>query len=266
MPGSSPRRRGAVTCVLILLLCGPAACGSEPSPHSGSSTPSLSVSAASSLTAAFTAYGEKFTDADAKFSFGGSDDLAAQIRQGIHPDVFASANTSLPDDLYRAGLVEKPTVFAGNRFVIAVPSDDDSIHSVADLAEPGVTIAAGSPSVPIGSYTRESLARLPAGEAEAIEGNIASNEPDVAGIVGKLTQGAVDAAFVYVTDVKATNGKLRAIELPASLQPVVAYGAAVVKGSEHPAQAEAFIHGLLHGAGRKALDDAGFLPPPAGAG
>src|SRR3954466_15110670 len=154
MPSFS-RRSGALACVVILLACGGSACGSDSSSDSG--TPSLSVSAASSLTAAFTPSGKEFTDADAKFSFGGSDDLAAQIRQGIHPDVFASANTSLPDDLYRAGLVERPTVFAGNRFVIAVPAGDDSIHSVADLAKPGVTIAAGSPTVPIGSYTRESL-------------------------------------------------------------------------------------------------------------
>ena len=41
-----------------------------------------------------------------------------------------------------------------------------------------------------------------------------SNEPDVKGIVGKLTQGAADAGFVYVTDVNATNGKLKAITLP----------------------------------------------------
>ena len=40
--------------------------------------------------------------------------------------------------------------------------------------------------------------------------------PTSAGIVGKLTQGAVDAGFVYVTDVDATDGELEAIELPAS--------------------------------------------------
>ena len=36
----------------------------------------------------------------------------------------------------------------------------------------------------------------------------------MAGIVGKLTQGAVDAGFVYISDVRATDGKLKAIELP----------------------------------------------------
>ena len=44
-----------------------------------------------------------------------------------------------------------------------------------------------------------------------------SNEPDVKGIVGKLTQGAVDAGFVYVTDVNAAGDALTAIELPAEL-------------------------------------------------
>src|SRR4051795_4710100 len=246
MPSFS-RRSGALACVVVALACGLSACGSDSS--SGSGPPSLSVSAASSLTAAFTAYGKQFTDADVKLSFGGSDDLAAPIRQGIHPDVFASANPSLPDDLYRAGLVETPAVFAGNRFVIAVPAGDDSIHSVADLAKPGAKIAAGSPTVPIGSYTRESLARLPAGEAEAIEGNIASNEPDVAGIVGKLTQGAVDAGFVYATDVQAAGGTLTAIQLPAAVQPQVAYGVAVVKGTNRHDEAVRFVKGLTAGEG-----------------
>jgi molybdate transport system substrate-binding protein len=86
----------------------------------------------------------------------------------------------------------------------------------------------------------------------------------VAGITGKLTQGAVDAGFLYASDVRATDDKLKAIELPPSLQPTVAYGAAVVKGAEHPAQAKAFIAGLLDGTGAEALKAAGFLPPPTG--
>ena len=89
-----------------------------------------------------------------------------------------------------------------------------------------------------------------------------SEEPDVAGITGKLTQGAVDAGFLYVSDVRATDGKLKAIELPDDLQPAVAYGVAVVKGAKHPEQAKAFIAGLLDGAGAQALSDAGFEPPP----
>jgi molybdate transport system substrate-binding protein len=237
-----------------------AACGSG---GSSGDKPTLTVSAATSLKQAFSNYGDQFSPATARFSFAGSDQLAAQIQQGVKPDVFASANTKLPAELFAKGLVQKPTVFAANRLVLAVPAQGAKVTSVADLAKPGVTIAMGSASVPVGSYTRKVLGGLPAAERAKILGNVRSNEPDVGGVIGKVTQGAVDAGFVYVTDVKAAGDKVKAIELPASLQPRVAYAAAVVKGSKHPAQAKAFIAGLLNGAGASALRQAGFEPPPS---
>jgi molybdate transport system substrate-binding protein len=173
--------------------------------------------------------------------------------------VFAAANTKLPDRLYREGLVERPRVFAGNELVIAVPSGS-RIATLEDLARGGVTLAVGAEGVPVGDYTRTVLARAPAGEA--ILANVRSNEPDVKGVVGKLTQGAVDAGFVYRSDVAATEGRLEAIALPDALRPQVAYGVAVVRGGPNPEQARAFVAGLLEGAGARALRDAGFDPPP----
>jgi molybdate transport system substrate-binding protein len=118
--------------------------------------------------------------------------------------------------------------------------------------------------VPIGSYTRTVLERLPAAQRAAILRNVRSEEPDVAGIVGKLTQGAVDAGFVYRSDVRASDGALRAIDLPDDLQPQVAYGVAVVRGSEHADAARAFVDGLLGEEGQRALREAGLDPPPSG--
>jgi molybdate transport system substrate-binding protein len=227
----------------------------------GGGDDALTVAAASSLKTALTDYGGTFDRAKARFSFAGSDELAAQIRKGARPDVFASANTKLPDDLHDEGLVEAPVTFAGNRLVIAVPAGSTTA-TLKDLERKGTTLAIGSESVPIGSYTRTVLSKLPESESSAILRNVRSEEPDVAGIVGKLTQGAVDAGFVYVSDVRATDGKLKAIELPESLQPTVAYGAAVVKGAKHPEAARAFIDGLLKGDGKQALTAAGFEPPP----
>jgi molybdate transport system substrate-binding protein len=116
--------------------------------------------------------------------------------------------------------------------------------------------------VPVGDYTRKVLDGLPAARRKAILGNVRSNEPDVKGVVGKLTQGAVDAGFVYRSDVRAADDAVEAIALPAQLAPKVAYGVAVVKGAKHPEQARAFVRGLLNGAGAQALEAAGFLPPP----
>lgn len=254
---------GAVlTAIAIALAAIAAGCGDSAQTSAGEDTEPLVVSAAASLKGAFTAYAEQFDSADVRLSFGPSDELAAQIESGVKPDVYAAANTRLPEKLHVQGLVDKPVVFTSNRLVIAVPAGSGKVGSVEDLAAPGVKIAIGSKSVPIGQYTRKVLAGLDATTRAAILGNVRSEEPDAPSLVGKVSQGAVDAAFVYVTDVKGADGKLAAVSLPDGLQPGVAYAVAVIAGAKHPQQARKFIDGLLEGAGRDALDNAGFEPPP----
>ncbi len=226
----------------------------------GGDEPRLVVSAASSMTEALDECSSDFAGADVRLSFAGSDELAAQIRQGVKPDVYAAANTKLPDELNKEGLLSKPVEFATNELVTAVPRDSD-VREIGDLAEAGVKLAIGSESVPIGSYTREVLSRLPGDEGERILANVRSNEPDVKGIVGKLTQGAADAGFVYVTDVNAAGDDLRAVKLPADLEPDVAYAAGVVKGAKQPDEARRFVDGLTDGACADALGKAGFGAP-----
>jgi molybdate transport system substrate-binding protein len=254
--------RRALGIVVASLALAAGACGekAEPSGSAGSST--LTVSAASSLKGALDAYAKDFTGADVKAQFAGSDELAAQIEQGVTPDVYAAANTKLPDQLYARGLVEKPHVFAGNELVVAVPAQGAKVRGLDDLGKDGVKLAIGAKTVPVGSYTRDVLGRLDRAKEQAILGNVRSEEPDVKGVVGKLMQGAVDAGFVYRSDVKAAGGKLKAIALPQRVQPKVAYGAAVVKGAKQRAIARRYVEGLISGQGQDALRAAGFLPPP----
>lgn len=252
------RRQVAATAVAIvaaaLLVAG---CGSSSAGSGG-----LVVSAASSLKTALTQYSATFKQANVRLSFAGSDELAAQIRAGARVDVFASANAELPDTLFRAGQVQKPVPFTANRLVLATPAGSTAVKSVYDLVKPGTKVAIGSAAVPVGAYTRQVLRHLPAATARRILANVKSQEPDVAGIVGKLTQGAVDAGFVYASDVAATKGAIQAIPLPKWMQPTVVYEAAVVKNAPHPRQARAFVDGLVRGAGQRALRQAGFLPLP----
>jgi molybdate transport system substrate-binding protein len=222
------------------------------------------VSAAASMTEALEACAPDFEeaeDADVRLSFAGSDELAAQIRQGARVDAYAAANTSLPEELHAEDLLSEPVEFATNEFVLAVPADSE-IDSVGDVAEEGIEVVVGSESVPIGSYTRESLAKLAPEQEEAIIANVVSNEPDVKGIVGKLTQGAGDAGFVYVTDVNATGGELKAIELPEELEPQVTYGAGVPAEAREPELGRAFVEGLTNGPCADALEEAGFGGAP----
>jgi molybdate transport system substrate-binding protein len=251
---------GAVIATAVVL----AGCGggssSSGSTGSGGGSGSLIVLGASSLTEAVTKYGESFEGAEVKTSFAGSDELAAQIQQGAKADVFASADTDYPQELFAAGLVEKPQVFARNELVIAVPEGSD-IKSLADLEKPGTKIVIGDASVPVGSYTRTVLGRLAAAQRAAIMSNVVAEEPEVASIVAKLEGGAADAGFVYVTDEKGAAG-LEPVAIESNLQPDVEYGVAVVKSSGDKAAAEEFVAGLIDGEGQEDLREAGFLPPP----
>jgi molybdate transport system substrate-binding protein len=251
-------RSGAAALALWAGGCG----DDDDSGESGESGGELTVSAAASLTDALPEYGETI-DGEERFSFAGSDELAAQIRQGATPDVFASASTTYPDELYDEGLVEEPAVFTRNQLVIAVPADSD-LESIDELTEPDLDVVIGAKGVPVGDYAREVLGGLPHTDSAAILDNVRSEESDVKGIVGKLTQGAADAGFVYESDVAADGDALRAIELPSDLEPEVSYGIAVVSDAANPDGAEAFIDGLLAPDGQRILEDNGFLPAQPG--
>lgn len=248
----------ALGCLALL-----AGCGGDSEGTTSGERPELVVFAASSLGPAFERYGEQFQGAEVKFSFAGSDDLAAQIRQGVRPDVYAAANTDLPDQLAADGFLQEPRTFATNELLVAVPAGSE-IDDVADLEQPDVSVAIGDPDVPVGTYTREVLADLGSGPSQAILDNVATSEPDVAGIVAKLTQGAVDAGFVYRSDVDASGGELEAVPLPTELSPDVAYAIAVGVDSAEPALAQEFVDGARRGEGQSILRDSGFGPPPPG--
>ena len=248
----------SVPLLLVTVLIG--ACGSD-GDESTSGEPELVVFAAASLTTAFEQYGEQFEGADVKFSFAGSDDLAAQIRQGVVPDVYAAANTSLPDELAADDLLEQPQTFVTNKLVIGVPAGS-SIDDVTDLEQPGTTIAVGDPEVPVGAYTREVLDALGSDASKAILDNVASSEPDVSSIAAKINQGAVDAGFIYRSDVAASDGAIEEVALPKSVSPAVAYGIAVTTGSVQPELAQEFVDGAVDGAGQEILIDSGFGPAP----
>jgi molybdate transport system substrate-binding protein len=248
---------------LLLLACAAlavAGCGDDATVGGDGGKPQITVSAASSMKEALTECASEFPDADVKLQFAGSDELAAQIRQGAPVDVFAAASTKLPEALAQEGKLETPVEFASNRLVLAVPAGDGKVTSLEDLEQPGVKLVIGAEGVPVGDYTRGVLEQLGEQSSAAILANVRSNEPDVKGVVGKLTQGAADAGFVYVTDVKAAAGKLKAIDLPADVDATATYAAGVVKGAQQPA-AESFVDDLRAASCHDSLLAAGFTEP-----
>jgi molybdate transport system substrate-binding protein len=245
----SGRQRFAVAALFTALVCLVAATVAIATPKRTAAQ--IRVLAAASLTNVFPQI-----DSTPKYSFAGSDALAAQIRLGAPADVFASANTSLPNALYAAGLVEKPVVFTTNKLVVVVPTANPAgIKTVFDLRKPGIKLVIGTASVPIGSYTRTILRNL---ALTGVLSNVVSQETDVRSILGKVALGEADAGFVYVTDAKTVSDKVTVIKIPAWAQPPVRYGIAVVKSTQDRADAVAFVNKVLSKAGQAKLRAAGF--------
>jgi molybdate transport system substrate-binding protein len=220
-----------------------------------SSEGSATVLAAASLTEVLPRI-----DETARASFGGSNQLAQQARQGFPFDVFLSASPQYTQALYAEGLVRRPLAFATNSLVLIVPRKNPArIGKVGDLARrPQLRLVAAGPKVPIGLYTREVLKRL---SLLRLLRKAVSLEPDVKGIVGKVALGEADAGFVYATDVRAVAGKVRVIRFPAAAQPDVVYEAAVAAKPRDLEAAQAFLITLLGADGRRALRAAGFGVP-----
>jgi molybdate transport system substrate-binding protein len=212
----------------------------------------LTIFAAASLTNVFPQI-----DPAQTYSFAGSNALAAQIRQGAPADVFASANVSIPQQLYAGGLVERPVVFTRNALILIVPKSNPAhIHSVYDLRRSGIKLVVAAPGVPVGDYTRTFLHNLKLDDALA---NVVSNETDVREVLAKVALGEADAGFVYTTDARTVKSKVATIGIRWSAQPIVQYAVAVVASSPNRAVAGAWVKRLLGKAAQAKLLEAGFL-------
>jgi molybdate transport system substrate-binding protein len=223
------------------------------SAHPASRSSELTVFAASSLTNGFPKI-----DRSARFSFAGSNALAAQIKLGAPADVFASANMALPKSLNRSSLCSKPVVFARNAIVLIVPrSNPAKISTVYDLRKRGVKLVIAAPGVPVGAYTVHVLKVL---KLTSVLSHVVSRENDVREVLAKVALNEADAGFVYATDARTVPRKIRALKIPARAQPRIRYGICVVAASSQKPAAQAFVKRVLGRAGQRILVSHGFLP------
>ena len=247
-------RRAAASC-LVVVVTAALASGLAAGGVAGGEDEPATVLAAASLAEVLPKI-----DASARASFGGSNQLAQQARQGFPFDVFLSASPVYAEALFSEGLVRTPVPFATNSLVLIVPERNPGrIATVADLARrPRLRLVVAGPRVPIGLYTREVLKRL--GLLRVLRKTV-SVETDVKSIVAKVALGEADAGFVYATDVRPVAGKVRVVPFPKRAQPTVVYEAAIAAKPIDLLASQAFLIALLGSDGRKALRAAGFGLP-----
>ncbi|MEU6313740.1 molybdate ABC transporter substrate-binding protein [Streptomyces sp. NPDC047014] len=269
----TPTRRRAATVALsaTLLAAALTACGggddtSSASPSgSGSASASaepkaanLTVLAASSLTDVFKTAGAAYEKAHpgtkVTFSFAGSQELAAQVKQGAPADALVTADTKTMDGLKAE--TGDATVIAKNRLVIAAGKDNPfKIDELKDLADTKIKVVLAAPEVPVGRYSKQIL------DAQKIEVKPVSQEPNVRAVLSKVELGEADAGLVYKTDSAKSGDKVVAVDIPDDQNAVASYPAAALKQSKNAEAAAAFVAWLSTPEAQKILQDAGFQKP-----
>ncbi|MFK0290248.1 molybdate ABC transporter substrate-binding protein [Streptomyces sp. NPDC090442] len=255
-------RRAASALVTAALLVPLAACSGGGSGDSakkdGGTTTKLTVLAAASLTDVFkkagAAYEKEHPDTKVAFSFAGSQELAAQVKQGAPADALVTADTKTMDGLKAD--TGTPTVIAKNRLVIATgKGNPKNVGALKDLANSKLKVVLAAPEVPVGRYSKKVL------DAQQLTVKPVSQEPNVRAVLSKVELGEADAGIVYKTDAATAPGKVDAIDIPDAQNAVASYPAATLKSSQHSAAAAAFVKWLSTPEAQKLLQAAGFQKP-----
>jgi molybdate transport system substrate-binding protein len=230
----------------------------------------LLVSAAASLTDAFTDIGAAYTKANpgttVRFNFASSGALAQQIEAGAPVDVFASASPQEMDLLEKHGRIEKPTrtAFAGNGLVLIAPASS-RLRSWEDLRAAAVRrVALADPdSVPAGRYGKETMVHRRLWDAvkhKAVYGE------HVRQVLAYVAGGDVDAGIVFATDAQVEPHRVRVVQAAVGGKDhsPIAYPAAVVRNAPDGPAARRFVTFLKGPVAQGILRKYGFLRPPRG--
>ena len=203
------------------------------------------------------------------FNLDGTQALKTQVMNGAYADVFISASNAYTTELTKGGYFVDGTVkpLTSNYVIVILPANNPAkIQSLADLAKPGVKIAIGDKSVPVGTATNAAIGNLAKSTYNqewntSVIKNIVTYETAEPGVATKVALGEVDAGFVYEsTYTAAPRGTYTAITIPKKDNYLQTYTIGVMKQSTSKGAAADFENFMLSTIGQQDLKDYGFRP------
>lgn len=249
----------ALTLVFALTACG-----------GNSKKVELTVFAAASMQETLTEIGEKYkkdhSNITLTFNFDSSGTLQTQIEEGAVCDIFISAGRKQMNALEEGG-----SILAGSRFdllenkaALAVPEGNpagiSSFDQLRSALEAGtVLLAMGNSDVPVGQYTQKIFAYWGLDETALAASGCLTYSSNVKEVATQVSEGAVDCGIIYGTD--AFTAGLTVVDTATEeMCGQVIYPAAVLAGSAHSDEAQAFLDYVRSSDGAGVLESVGFTP------
>jgi molybdate transport system substrate-binding protein len=194
-------------------------------------------------------------------SYGASNTLAQQIREGAPAGVFISASAEWVDKLEGWGLVEPGSRvdLASNSLVVVVPKDAKLRPAkLEDLADAKFArIALADPvAVPAGRYAKAALEK--AGLFGSLKGKVVAAQ-DVRAALSYVERGEAPVGVVYATDAAASGKVDVALRVPPELHGKIVYPMVLLRGAKRRARE---LHEFLKSEKAwAAFEKAGFTKP-----
>ena len=249
----------ALTLVFALTACG-----------GNSKKVELTVFAAASMQETLTEIGEKYKEDHSNitltFNFDSSGTLQTQIEEGAVCDIFISAGRKQMNALEEGG-----SILAGSRFdllenkaALAVPEGNpagiSSFDQLRSALEAGtVLLAMGNSDVPVGQYTQKIFAYWGLDETALAASGCLTYGSNVKEVATQVSEGTVDCGIIYGTD--AFTAGLTVVDTATEeMCGQVIYPAAVLAGSAHSDEAQAFLDYVRSSGGAGVLESVGFTP------
>jgi len=191
---------------------------------------------------------------------GSSGNLSTQIKNGAPYDVFLSADTKFPDNLYKEGFSTKePEVYAHGSLVICSTSDIGFENWERTLMSARIKkIAIANPTIaPYGKAAEEALKQK--GIWDDIPSKMVQGE-SIAQVNTYITTGVVDLGFTTQALIKDSEGKTKLFWKlidPKSYTPIK-QGMIIIKATKAPADAEKFYQYMLSTAAKAILKEYGY--------
>lgn len=274
------RKKCLITVLFMLLALSLAACGSSAAETSGEAETELVVFAAASMTETLTEISELYKEAhpnvQVTFNFDSSGTLKAQIQEGAACDLFISAgqkqmnqlDITADPEVNTEGLdfVDESTRIdiLENKVTLCVTQDNEAgLTSFDDMAaalkDGSILMAMGNSDVPVGQYTQKILDYYGLSEEELAATGVISYGTNVKEVTTQISEGSVDCGVIYCTD--AFSAGLDIVDYAtAEMCGQVIYPAAVLKGSDHPEEAKAFLDFLMEADSMAVFENVGFSP------